>query len=294
MTSLSSQREPELSHDPREPVLNLNGKIISLSSPKVMGIVNVTPDSFSGDGLDDNHIEAVRQGLDMFEAGAEFVDVGGESTRPGAHSVTADEEICRTRPVVEGLALRGSGHISIDTMKPAVAEAAIEAGASIVNDVSGLRDREMVRVVAEHGASVIIMHMQGTPGTMQENPTYEDVVDEVIEYLRERVHEAEKAGVPTENIMVDPGIGFGKTLEHNLEILARLDEFRTLGRPIVIGVSRKSFIGRLSGRPPEDRLGGSISAALISTLRGANIVRTHDVAETCQALQVAQRILERE
>ena len=259
-----------------------------------MGIVNVTPDSFSGDGLDDNYVEAVRQGLDMFEAGAEFVDVGGESTRPGARSVTIDEEIVRIKPVVEGLASRGSGYISIDTMKPAVAGAALDAGASIVNDVSGLRDPEMVKVVAEHGASVIIMHMQGTPDTMQRNPVYDDVVDDVVEYLHERIHEAEKGGIPTENIMVDPGIGFGKTLEHNLEILARLDEFRSLGRPIVIGVSRKSFIGRLSGRPPEDRLGGSISAALISTIKGANIVRTHDVPETCQALQIAHRILKKE
>lgn len=277
-----------------EPVLNLNGKAISFSPPKVMGIVNVTPDSFSGDGRDDKPAEAIRQGLDMFEAGAEFVDVGGESTRPGAPAVRIDEELRRIKPVVEGLLARGSGYISIDTMKPAVAEVAIKAGASIVNDVSGLRDPDMIRVVAERGASVIIMHMQGTPGMMQESPTYDDVVNDIIDYLGDRVHDAENGGVPTKNIMVDPGIGFGKTLDHNLEILARLKEFRALGRPVVIGASRKSFIGKISGSPAENRLGGSISAALVSALNGASVVRTHDVPETCQALQVAYRIMEKE
>ena len=273
------------------PVLNLSGKTIHLDPPKVMGIVNVTPDSFSGDGLAGKHVEAIRQGLNMFEEGAEFVDVGGESTRPGARLVRVEEEIRRTKPVVEGLASQGTGRISIDTTKPAVAKVALEAGASIVNDVSGLRDPEMVNVVAEHGASVIIMHMQGTPDTMQENPTYEDVVNDVIDYLQERVDAAEKGGVPTDNIMVDPGIGFGKTLDHNLEILARLGEFKALGRPIVIGVSRKSFIGKLSGSLPDKRLGGSIAAAIVSTLNGASIVRTHDVSETCQALLVTNRVM---
>lgn len=280
----------ELSGRRDGPVLSIRGRTLGFEVPRVMGIVNVTPDSFSGDGIHDDIAGAVSNGLAMFRAGADFVDVGGESTRPGAAPVSAEEEIRRTVPVVSELVSHGAGEISIDTMKPSVARAAIEAGASMVNDVSGLRDHEMIQTVSEGGASVIIMHMQGLPATMQDSPTYSDVVTEIIEFLNGRISEAERGGVPGDKMMIDPGIGFGKSLDHNLDILARLREFRTLGKPIVVGVSRKSFIGKMTGAQTDERLGGSLSAALMSTLNGADVVRTHDVFETCQALRVAHAI----
>jgi dihydropteroate synthase len=221
------------------------------------------------------------------------VDVGGESTRPGAESVPASLEMGRTIGVVEALARARPGRVSIDTMKPEVAKSAFLAGATIVNDVSGLRNPDMIEVVAEHGASVVIMHMLGEPRTMQVRPRYKDVVRDITEYLGERVAAAEAGGVEPRRIMVDPGIGFGKTLEHNLEILARLGEFKTIGKPIVVGVSRKSFIGKITGAPAEERIGGSVAAAVVAARNGASIVRAHDVRETVDSLAVASEVWSR-
>jgi len=255
-----------------------------------MGIVNNTPDSFSGDGLMGDTEEAISRGISMFRDGADIVDVGGESTRPGAEPVPEPVEMARTIPVVEHLSRRYPGRVSIDTMKPRVAQSALMAGAAIVNDVSGLRNIDMIDVVAQHDAATIIMHMKGDPRTMQIRPRYKDVVREVSEFLNDRIEAAEAAGVDPRRIMVDPGIGFGKTLEHNLEIISRLREIRRLGKPVVIGVSRKSFIGKVTGLPVDQRLGGSVAAALAAVRNGADVVRVHDVLETVSALQVALAI----
>ncbi len=276
---------------PRAQRLLLGTCALKLGVPRVMGIVNNTPDSFSGDGLGGDVEKAVKRGLSMFEDGADIVDVGGESTRPGAVPVPRELEIGRTVPVVERLSTVRPGRVSIDTMKPKVAEAALYAGASVVNDVSGLRDPKMIEVVAEHGSSVIIMHMQGEPRTMQKDPRYKDVVGDIARFFNDRIQAAESAGVNPKRIMIDPGIGFGKTVDHNLQIIARLDEFKVLGKPIVIGVSRKAFIGKISGAEQEARLPGSIAAAVFAVAHGADVVRVHDVPETVQALRVAQAIL---
>jgi dihydropteroate synthase len=270
--------------------VRLGSCVLKFNEPRVMGIVNNTSDSFSGDGVGGDVEKAVLRGLSMFESGASMVDVGGESTRPGAKPVGPDLEMERTVPVVERLSKVHPGRVSIDTMKPEVAEGALYAGATLVNDVSGLRNKRMIEVVAEHDAGVIVMHMLGEPRTMQAEPRYKDVVGDILEFLEDRVAAAEKAGVSPGKIMVDPGIGFGKTLDHNLEILGRLSEFRALGKPIVIGVSRKAFIGKLSGQPPENRLVGSIAAAMMAVREGADMVRVHDVPETVQALRVSSGI----
>lgn len=264
---------------------------LRLDSPRIMGIVNVTPDSFSGDGVGDDAEAAISRGKAMFSAGADLVDIGGESTRPGAESVPTDVELRRITGVIEVLSTHRPGRISVDTCKPEVAERALFAGASMINDVTGLRDPRMLEVAVEHDASVVIMHMKGEPRTMQKAPQYRDVVSEVSVFLQERIGAAEDAGIRPDRIMVDPGIGFGKNLDHNLEIIARLRELKTLGKPIVIGVSRKSFIGRLTGLPPEGRLEGSLAAAVLAVRNGADIVRVHDVAETVRALTVAIPIL---
>ena len=273
-------------------VLRVGSREIRFGPPMVMGVVNATTDSFSGDGLGEDTRRAIKTGLDMFAAGAEFVDVGGESTRPGADNVPADEEIRRTTDIVKQLAGRRPGRVSIDTMKAEVAREALEAGASVVNDVNGLRGEGMAEVIAEHDASVIIMHMQGTPRTMQKSPNYVDVVADISTFLEDRIAVAEKAGIRADRIMIDPGIGFGKNLEHNLEILTRLRELRSLGKSIAIGVSKKSFIGKITGSPVDDRLGGSLAAAVLAAANGANVIRVHDVAETVQALQVAWSIIQ--
>ena len=267
---------------------------LRFDAPKVMGIVNVTPDSFSGDGIIHDASRAISRGKAMFAAGADLVDVGGESTRPGAEPVPVEVEALRTTGVVEALSAHRSGRVSIDTYKPEVAERALFAGATIVNDVTGLRDPRMIEIVAEHDASVIIMHMRGEPRTMQVRPRYKDVVADVVSFLKDRIDAAEAAGVSPGRIMVDPGIGFGKTLDHNLEIIARLREFRALGKPIVIGVSRKAFIGKLTDLPPEERVEGSLAAAVLAVRNGADVVRVHDVPETVRALKVAVPILRKE
>jgi dihydropteroate synthase len=258
---------------------------------RLMGVVNVTPDSFSDGGLFLEPEAAIAHGEQLARDGAELLDVGGESTRPGAAEVSAEEEISRTAPVVSDLA--GLGHtVSIDTSKLAVAEAALDAGATIVNDVTALRgDPEIGPLCADRGAGLVLMHMQGTPRTMQVDPRYGDVVADVAAFLAERLQAALDAGVDEEQIWLDPGIGFGKTLEHNLELLRRLGELRGVGRPLLVGTSRKSFIGKLDGSGAEARIGGTIASSVLAMAQGAEVLRVHDVAEVAQALAMATAIL---
>ncbi len=259
-------------------------------NPKLMGVVNVTPDSFSDGGRYLDPAAAVAHGVELLAQGADLLDVGGESTRPGAEEIGAEEEMRRVLPVIEGLA--GEATVSIDTSKAEVARAALGAGASIVNDVTALgHDPEIAGLCAERGAILILMHMQGDPRTMQENPAYDDVVDDVKAFLAERTEAAVAAGLPEERIWLDPGIGFGKNLDHNLELLRRLGELRELGRPLVVGTSRKSFIGKIDGSPVGERVGGTIASSVLSAAEGAEVLRVHDVAEAAQATTVASAIL---
>jgi dihydropteroate synthase len=262
-----------------------------MTLPKLMGVVNVTPDSFSDGGLYFEAGAAVAHGEQLARDGACILDVGGESTRPGAEKVPADEELRRVVPVVEALAGE-TVQISIDTSKASVAEAALGAGAEIVNDVTALRgDPEMAALCADREATVVLMHMAGSPRTMQLNPVYDDVVADVKAFLGARVEAAMGAGVAEERIWLDPGIGFGKTAEHNLELLRRLSELRELGRPLVVGTSRKSFIGKLDGSAASERLGGTIASSVLAAAEGAEVLRVHDVAELGQAMAVAAAIL---
>jgi dihydropteroate synthase len=255
-----------------------------------MGVINVTPDSFSDGGQYLDPDAAVRHGEELVRDGAAILDVGGESTRPGAVEVDEAEELRRVEPVVAGLV--GSATVSIDTSKLAVATAAIDAGALIVNDVTAFKhEPDMAGLCAERGVGVVLMHMPGNPRTMQEDPRYDDVVDEVKAFLAERVEFAVEAGIAEERIWVDPGIGFGKTLEHNLELLRRLGELWELGRPLVVGTSRKSFIGKVDGSDVEDRIGGSIATSVLAAAEGADVLRVHDVAEMAQALTVTNAVL---
>ncbi|MGI8804066.1 MAG: dihydropteroate synthase [Solirubrobacteraceae bacterium] len=260
-----------------------------MRDPLIMGVLNVTPDSFTDAGLFVETGPAVAHGLELERQGASIVDVGGESSRPGAFPVEGALERERVVPVVEGLLRAGlRATISIDTTKLAVAEAALAAGARYVNDISAFRgDPEMAGLVADRGADCCLMHMQGEPRTMQRDPRYGDVVDDVRAFLEERLDWAVREGVPEHRIMLDPGIGFGKTVAHNLELLRRLDELCTLGRPIVIGTSRKSFLGKISGRPAGDRLGGTIATNVMAYERGAGVFRVHDVAPVRDALALA-------
>jgi dihydropteroate synthase len=258
---------------------------------KIMGVVNVTPDSFSDGGLYLDPDQAIAHGRRLVEDGAEILDVGGESTRPGAEAVSEEEELRRVVPVIRGLRDLGC-ELSVDTSKAPVAAAALDAGAAIVNDVTALRgDPEMAALCAERGATVVLMHMLGEPRTMQDDPRYEDVVAEVQAFLAERLEAAVAAGIAEERIWLDPGIGFGKTADHNMELLRRLGELRELGRPLVIGTSRKSFIGRLDGSAAGERLGGTIASSVLAAVEGAEVLRVHDVAEVRQALTVATAIL---
>jgi len=264
---------------------------LALGEPRIMGIVNVTPDSFSDGGERVDPGRAVEDGLAMQAAGAAIVDVGGESTRPGAAPVPLEEELARTIPVVAGLARQGVT-VSIDTRHARVMVGAIEAGAAIVNDVTALGgEPESLALIADSPAAVILMHMRGEPRTMQADPRYADAPLDVYDYLAERVQACEAAGIARARIAVDPGIGFGKTVSHNLEILDRLALYHGIGCALALGVSRKSFIGRLSsGEPPKERLAGSLAAALAGVRRGVQILRVHDVAETAQALALWQAI----
>ena len=260
---------------------------LTLDEPRIMGIVNVTPDSFSDGGETFQRDDALERGRAMIAAGADILDIGGESTRPGADPVDPDEEIARVVPVIEVLSAE-SALVSIDTRRAAVMRAAIAAGAKIVNDVTALTgDEGSMAVVAEAGVDVILMHMQGDPRNMQSNPTYDDVVTDVRSFLAALVGACAEAGIPKGRVAVDPGFGFGKTLEHNLELIRHIDAFQDLAAAVAIGASRKSFIGRLSGvDEAADRIAGSISAVLAARSRGAQIFRVHDVAETRQALEV--------
>jgi dihydropteroate synthase len=258
-------------------------------APVIMGVVNVTPDSFSDGGLFLDAEAAVEQGRRLAVEGAAILDVGGESTRPGADPVDQEEELRRVLPVVERLAADGGARISIDTTKSAVARAALDAGATIVNDVSAFRfDPGMAALVAESGADCCLMHMLGEPRTMQQDPRYDDVVADIKAFLEERLAFATSEGVPEERVWLDPGIGFGKTIEHNLELLRRLDEIVAIGRPVVIGTSRKSFLGKLAGgRDEGERLPGTIATNVLALERGATVFRVHDVAQNADALAVA-------
>ncbi len=257
----------------------------------VMGIVNVTPDSFSDGGKFFNPAKAVAHALELVAQGAEILDLGGESTRPGAEPVAATEELRRVIPVVEQLAARVKIPLSVDTVKPAVARAALQAGASIVNDVAANRkDEAMWRVVAEFGAGYICMHAQGTPRTMQTNPVYADVVREVGEFFSERLGKLSASGVTADRVVLDVGIGFGKTPGHNLQLLAALRSFTKWQRPLLLGVSRKSFIGKLLGTDLAARLPASLACACLAVESGVQIIRTHDVAETAQAVRMAEAI----
>ena len=272
------------------PALDCAGRIVKLDAPRIMGIVNVTPDSFSGDGrvLAD---AAIAQGMAMVEQGADMLDVGGESTRPGACEVSAADEIARVAPVIEALAKQTTLPISVDTSKPEVMRAAVAAGAGMINDVYALRREGALDAVAELKASVCLMHMQGEPRTMQNDPHYDAVVSDVRRFLAERIFACEMAGIDKRRIVVDPGFGFGKTLEHNLTLLAGLEQFAALGVPLLVGLSRKAMIGKLTGRDGGvDRAVGSAAAALIAVQKGAAIVRVHDVAATRDALAVWQGI----
>ncbi len=262
-----------------------------LDRTRVMGVLNVTPDSFSDGGLYFDPAAAIGRGLEMVEQGADILDIGGESTRPRSDSVPADEEWRRVGGVIDTLRRKVDVPLSIDTMKPVVAEKAVRAGASIVNDVSGMRDPAMVQLVASLKVGVVAMHMLGNPKTMQEHPQYADVVGEVRSFLADRISALQSVGLAPEAIAVDPGIGFGKSLNHNLALLRSLDALAALGHPVVVGVSRKSFIGKLGAGEPGERLPGSLAAAALAVSRGANVVRAHDVPETVRAMRVADAIL---
>jgi dihydropteroate synthase len=274
--------------------LEIRGRRFCLG-PKtwLMGVVNVTPDSFSDGGACFEAGPAVEHGLRLACEGADILDIGGESTRPGSLPVPLAEELRRVLPVVQALRRQTGVLLSVDTTKAAVARAALEAGADIINDISGLRfDPEMAPVIAPSGAAVILMHMQGTPRTMQESPRYADLIGEIRSFLRERIREAEAAGIARDRVVVDPGIGFGKTAEHNLTLINRLGDFQELGRPVCVGVSRKAFIGRILGLPPSERLEGTIAAAVLSVSRGARLLRVHDVGAVSRAVRVAEAVLD--
>lgn len=270
----------------------IRGRVLTIDRPLVMGIVNVTPDSFSDGGHYADRPSAVAHGLELVSLGADLLDIGGESTRPGAQPVSEKEELDRILPVVEELAAKIAVPVSVDTSKAMVAKNALDRGAAIINDVTALGDPAMADVVYKAGAGVVLMHMQGTPRTMQIDPRYGDVVGEIGEFFERRRRFAEEHGIKAEQIVFDPGIGFGKTRDHNIEILARLAEFQRHGRPICLGVSRKGFLGRLLGeRPIERRVAASLAAACYAMSKNAvQIVRVHDVQETKDAVTVFETL----
>lgn len=269
------------------PQLDCAGRLLKLDRPQVMGIVNVTPDSFSDGGATTTVDAAVAHGLKLAEEGADFLDIGGESTRPGADEVPLEEELRRVIPVVERLAKETALPISIDTSKPEVMRAAVAAGAGMINDVYALRREGALDAAAALGVPVVLMHMLGEPRTMQADPQYDDVVADVHRFLAERIFAAEMSGIARKNLVVDPGFGFGKNAAHNLALLAQLQRFAELGVPVLAGLSRKKTIGELTGREaPAERIAGSVAAHLIAAQNGAKIVRVHDVAATVDALKV--------
>lgn len=264
------------------------GRPLKLGRIAVMGILNVTPDSFSDGGKFHDPRRAIARGVRMVEAGADLLDVGGESTRPGATSVSAAEEMDRILPVIEGLSNAVGVPVSVDTSKPEVMRAAVRTGAGMVNDVLALRMPESIETVAGLGVPVCLMHMQGEPRTMQQNPVYKNVVEDVCRFLGERISACEKAGIPRSRLLIDPGFGFGKTLSHNLELLRNLRTVAALGLPVVAGLSRKSLIGMATGLPVEQRLHASVALALLAAQNSASIVRVHDVGPTVEALRMLE------
>lgn len=271
-------------------VLDCGGRPLDLSRPAVMGILNITPDSFSDGGVFLSRENAIAHARRMAEEGADIIDVGGESTRPGAQPVSAQEEMDRVIPVIEALREKISLPISIDTSKPGVMRAAVAAGAGFINDVRALRDEGALAAAASLHVPVCLMHMQGEPRSMQENPGYRDVVSDIGDFLRARLQAAQAAGIPAQCLVIDPGFGFGKTLEHNLELLRGLKKLQSLGAPILVGLSRKSLIGKALGLPVEGRLHASVALALIAVQNSARIVRVHDVGPTVEALRMWQAV----
>ena len=261
-------------------------------SVAVMGIINLSPDSFYAGNRCATVEDAVRHAENMVEEGAHVLDVGAESTRPGSQAIGEEIELKRLAPVISALVKRVPVPVSVDTSKPAVADRVLQEGAQLINDVAGLNHPEMSRIIARHDAGVVVMHMQGAPETMQDNPQYGDVVEDVLEFLRLSVETAGSAGIAPRSIAVDPGIGFGKTLEHNLKLIGSLRRFKALDKPVLIGVSRKSFIGRILDLDAEERLEGSLAAGVAGVINGADILRVHDVRATVRAVRIAHAIRE--
>ena len=267
------------------------GISLDLSHPHVMGILNVTPDSFSDGGQHNTLIEAVKHANAMLNAGATIIDVGGESTRPGAAEVSVDEELSRVVPVVEALAQRFETWISVDTSRPEVIRETARAGAHIINDIRSLQMPGALEAAAETGLPICLMHMQGQPGSMQDAPHYENVFADVDRFFSEQIARCEAAGIAKEKLLLDPGFGFGKNLTHNYQLLARLSEFHHFGLPLLVGMSRKSMVGQLLNVGPADRLSGSLACAVIAAMQGAQIIRVHDVKETVEAVRVVEATL---
>ncbi|EPL9568748.1 dihydropteroate synthase [Providencia rettgeri] len=271
--------------------IKARGRLLDLSTPQVMGILNVTPDSFSDGGTHNRYHDALEHVAKMVQEGATIIDIGGESTRPGAAEVSVSEELDRVVPVVEAIAKRFDVWISVDTSKAQVMAEAAKAGMHIINDIRSLHEPDALSVAAQTGLPVCIMHMQGQPRTMQEAPDYENVVREVQAYLEGEITRCVAAGIERQQIILDPGFGFGKNLSHNYQLLANLEQFHNFGLPLLAGMSRKSMIGQLLNVPPQERLAGSLSCAVIAAMQGAHIIRVHDVKETVQAMQVVQMTL---
>lgn len=271
--------------------LTARESILNLTFPQVMGILNVTPDSFSDGGRHNSLDLALRHAEAMINAGATLLDIGGESTRPGAAEVSEDEELARVVPVVEAIARRFDVWISVDTSKAIVIREAARAGMHLINDIRSLQEPDALQAAAETGLPVCLMHMQGQPKTMQHSPKYEDVVAEVTEYFVEQIARCENAGIPKSKLLLDPGFGFGKNLNHNYQLLARLAEFHHFGLPLLVGMSRKSMVGQLLHVSPEQRVTGSVACAVIAAMQGAQIVRVHDVKETVEAMRVVEATL---
>ncbi|MEX9368498.1 dihydropteroate synthase [Providencia vermicola] len=271
--------------------IRAKGCELDLSAPKVMGILNVTPDSFSDGGTHNRYHDALEHAAKMVNEGASIIDIGGESTRPGAADVSINEELDRVIPIVEAIAKRFDVWISVDTSKAEVMSEAAKAGMHLINDIRSLHEEGSLEVAAQSGLPVCIMHMQGQPRTMQDAPNYENVVREVKEYFNTEIERCVAAGIDRQQIILDPGFGFGKNLQHNYQLLANLDQFHDFGLPLLAGMSRKSMIGNLLNVPPQERLVGSVACATIAAMKGAQIIRVHDVKETVQVMQIVQMTL---
>ncbi|MFH2068081.1 MAG: dihydropteroate synthase [Candidatus Omnitrophota bacterium] len=268
----------------------IKNTVFDLTRPRIMGILNLTPDSFSGDGLYPSRQKALEHAFLMEKEGADIIDIGAVSTRPGSIPVSEEEELKRLMPALEEICAKTRVPVSVDTCKARVAAEALKTGAAIINDITAGKDRRILELAAENKSGLVLMHMQGTPATMQENPSYRDVIAEIRQFLAEKIAEAKKSGVSEEQIVIDPGIGFGKTPEHNLTILKRLNDFAELSRPILVGPSRKAFIGKITGLAVNERLEGTIAAVVTAYLSGGAIFRVHDVKEVKRALAIAEAI----